>query len=244
MIRLLIVEDEPRMVEALGELLRREGYEVCVCTDGQQGMIAIVDRDYDAAILDVMLPGASGFEIAAAARQAGRSLPILMLTARDAVEDKVIGLDSGADDYLTKPFDARELLARVRAMTRRVSPANAGKRYGDIVLTMDGFDLLCPHTGQSVRLTPKEAKLLDALRRHETATHQVLHRALRYPLGILHIALAAGKLLDEVRIDKLQVEVGLQHAPDGYPIHGRALHRHLGHAMRLHQTTHVTQLKS
>ena len=163
MIRLLIVEDEPRMVEALGELLRREGYEVCVCTDGQQGMIAIVDRDYDAAILDVMLPGASGFEIAAAARQAGRSLPILMLTARDAVEDKVIGLDSGADDYLTKPFDARELLARVRAMTRRVTPANAGKHYGDIVLTMDGFDLLCLHTGQSVRLTPKEAKLLDAL---------------------------------------------------------------------------------
>lgn len=163
MIRLLIVEDEPRMSEALGELLRREGYEVCVCTDGQQGMIAIVDRDYDAAILDVMLPGASGFEIAAAARQAGRSLPILMLTARDAVEDKVIGLDSGADDYLTKPFDARELLARVRAMTRRVTPANAGKHYGDIVLTMDGFDLLCPYTGQSVRLTPKEAKLLDAL---------------------------------------------------------------------------------
>jgi len=163
MIRLLIVEDEPRMVEALGELLRREGYEVCVCTDGQQGMLAIVDQDFDAAILDVMLPGASGFEIAAAARQAGRSLPILMLTARDAVEDKVIGLDSGADDYLTKPFDARELLARVRAMTRRVTPANAGKHYGDIVLTMDGFDLLCPHTGQSVRLTPKEAKLLDAL---------------------------------------------------------------------------------
>ena len=129
MIRLLIVEDEPRMSEALGELLRREGYEVCVCTDGKQGMIAIVDRDYDAAILDVMLPGASGFEIAAAARQAGRSLPILMLTARDAVEDKVIGLDSGADDYLT----------------------------------MDGFDLLCLHTGQSVRLTPKEAKHLDAL---------------------------------------------------------------------------------
>jgi len=163
MIRLLIVEDEPRMSEALGELLRREGYEVCVCTDGQQGMLAIVDQDFDAAILDVMLPGASGFEIAAAARQAGRSLPILMLTARDAVEDKVIGLDSGADDYLTKPFDARELLARVRAMTRRVTPANAGKHYGDIVLTMDGFDLLCPHTGQSVRLTPKEAKLLDAL---------------------------------------------------------------------------------
>jgi len=163
MIRLLIVEDEPRMSEALGELLRREGYEVCVCTDGQQGMLAIVDQDFDAAILDVMLPGASGFEIAAAARQAGRSLPILMLTARDAVEDKVIGLDSGADDYLTKPFDARELLARVRAMTRRVTPANAGKHYGDIVLTMDGFDLLCPYTGQSVRLTPKEAKLLDAL---------------------------------------------------------------------------------
>ena len=163
MIRLLIVEDEPRMVEARGELLRREGYEVCVCTDGQQGMLAIVDQDFDAAILDVMLPGASGFEIAAAARQAGRSLPILMLTARDAVEDKVIGLDSGADDYLTKPFDARELLARVRAMTRRVTPANAGKHYGDIVLTMDGFDLLCPYTGQSVRLTPKEAKLLDAL---------------------------------------------------------------------------------
>ena len=163
MIRLLIVEDEPRMIEALEELLRREGYEVCACTDGQQGMIAIVDQDFDAAILDVMLPGTSGFEIAAAARQAGRTLPILMLTARSAVEDKVIGLDSGADDYLTKPFDARELLARVRAMTRRVTPANADKRYADIVLTMDGYDLCCSSTGQSVRLTPKEAKLLEVL---------------------------------------------------------------------------------
>ena len=86
-------------------------------------------------------------------------------------------------------------------------------------------------------------QLLDALRRNEAAAHQVLHRALRYPLGILHVALAAGQLPDEVRVDQLQAEVGLQHTPDGYPIHGRALHRHLGHTMRLHQATHVTQLK-
>ena len=86
------------------------------------------------------------------------------------------------------------------------------------------------------------AKLLDALRRHEAATHQILHRALRYPLGILHVALAAGKLLDEVRVDQLQAEMGLQHAPDGNPIHGGTLHRHLGHTLRLKQTTHLMQL--
>lgn len=163
MVKILLAEDEPRMSEALAELLRQEGYTVEALSDGQTALTAIVDQDYDLAILDVMLPGASGFEIAAAARQAGRTLPILMLTARSAVEDKVIGLDSGADDYLTKPFDARELLARVRAMTRRFVQADEGQRYGDLVLTMESFDLRHIPSGQSVRLTSREAKLLKVL---------------------------------------------------------------------------------
>ncbi|MBQ1491568.1 MAG: response regulator transcription factor [Blautia sp.] len=163
MIRLLLAEDEQRMADALKELLGQEGYEVTVFGNGIEAMAAIVEKDMDMAILDVMLPGCSGFEIAAAARAAGKGLPILMLTARSTVEDKVTGLDSGADDYLTKPFDVRELLARVRAMTRRVASMEEGKRYGDLLLTMETLTLLHLPTGQSVQLTPKEAKLMEAL---------------------------------------------------------------------------------
>ena len=113
MIKLLLVEDEKRMNEALAELLRQEGYAVDAMSNGADGMTAIVENAYDLAVLDVMLPGASGFDIAVAARSAGITMPILMLTAKSSLEDKITGLDSGADDYLTKPFEPRELLARL-----------------------------------------------------------------------------------------------------------------------------------
>lgn len=159
---ILLVEDEKRMNEALAELLRQEGYSVDALTNGADGMNAIVENSYDLAVLDVMLPGASGFDIAAAARSAGITIPILMLTAKSSLEDKIIGLDSGADDYLTKPFEPRELLARLRAMTRRV-PAKEGQmlRYADISLDPDAQKLL--KGDASTKLTAREARLLEAL---------------------------------------------------------------------------------
>lgn len=162
MIKLLLVEDEKRMNEALAELLRQEGYAVDALLNGADGMTAIVENSYDLAVLDVMLPGASGFDIAAAARGAGITMPILMLTAKSSLEDKITGLDSGADDYLTKPFEPRELLARLRAMTRRV-PAKAGPAlsFADLVLDTDAP---CLKKGaSSTKLTAREARLLEAL---------------------------------------------------------------------------------
>ena len=117
--KLLLVEDEKRMGQALCELLRQEKYEVDWYQDGRDGADALEGDVYDLAVLDVMLPHKNGFDIAKDARKQGIKTPILMLTARSDTDDKVTGLDCGADDYLTKPFVPRELLARLRALTRR-----------------------------------------------------------------------------------------------------------------------------
>ncbi len=162
MIRILLVEDEKRMNEALAELIRQEGYMVDAIANGTDGMNAIVQNSYDLAVLDVMLPGTSGLEIAAAARAAGIRMPILMLTAKASLDDKVAGLDSGADDYLTKPFEPRELLARLRAMIRRV-PAREGELLscGDLLLDVEALRLKRGDT--TTRVTAREARLLEAL---------------------------------------------------------------------------------
>lgn len=162
--KLLLVEDEARMAQALSELLRLEGYEVELRTDGPAGLEAVQQGSYDIIILDVMLPGLSGLEIARAARAQGIATPILMLTARSGLDDKVEGLDSGADDYLTKPFQARELLARLRAMARRGSPGvRAQLAFGDLSLEPDTFLLRCSATGQSVRLSRREYRMMELL---------------------------------------------------------------------------------
>ena len=126
--KLLLVEDEKRMAEPLVEILRQEGYEVDWQADGADGADALESGVYDLVILDVMLPHKNGFDIARDARRAGIKTPILMLTAKSEIDDKVTGRDSGADDYLTKPFSPRELLARLRAFSRRqsLSPSAQG----------------------------------------------------------------------------------------------------------------------
>ena len=124
--RILLVEDEERMAQALCEILRQENYEVDHWGDGIQGLYAIETDVYDVAILDVMLPGKNGFEITKEARNQGIRTPILMLTAKSDVDDKVTVLDCGADDYLTKPFMPKELLARKPALGRRNLPSPAG----------------------------------------------------------------------------------------------------------------------
>ncbi len=163
--KLLLVEDEKRMSDALCAILRQEKYDVDPCLDGLSGRDAAVSGIYDLLILDVMLPGMSGFEIAETARKAGVKAPILMLTARADVDDKVMGLDSGADDYLTKPFETRELLARVRALLRRNNIQNvdeSGKlSAGNMVLDQNKSMLINSDNHQEVRLSEKELHIME-----------------------------------------------------------------------------------
>ena len=162
--RLLLIEDEKRMAQALGELLRQENYEVDHVADGREGLTAIESELYDIIILDVMLPGISGYEIARQARKKGIRTPILMLTAKAELDDKVMGLDSGADDYLTKPFMTKELLARLRALARRARNTEDGSlSFGDISLDTGTLTLTCIASGQSVRLSEKEYRILEYL---------------------------------------------------------------------------------
>lgn len=160
--RLLLVEDEKRMAQALCEILRLEKYDVDHYADGLDGMYAVETGVYDIIILDVMLPGKNGFEIAKQARKMGIKTPILMLTAKSELDDKVTGLDCGADDYLTKPFMTKELLARLRALARRnINTPDGTLTFGDITLNKDTSTLICGEN--SVRLSEKEFRILEYL---------------------------------------------------------------------------------
>lgn len=162
--RLLLVEDEKRMAQALCEILRLEKYEVDTYADGISGLDAVESEIYDIIILDVMLPGMNGFEITRKVRQKGIRTPILMLTAKSELDDKVMGLDSGADDYLTKPFMTKELLARLRALARRnINTPDGNLSFGDISLDTNTSTLSCTDNGQSVRLSEKEYRILEYL---------------------------------------------------------------------------------
>ena len=162
--KLLLVEDEKRMGQALCELLKQEKYDVDWYTDGQEGADALDGNVYDLVVLDVMLPHKNGFDIAREARRNGIKTPILMLTARSDVDDKVNGLDCGADDYLTKPFVPKELLARLRALARRQYDVEDGKlTFGDIALETKTMTLVHSESGMSVRLSEKEFRALEVL---------------------------------------------------------------------------------
>lgn len=162
--RILLVEDEIRMAQALCELLRLENYEVDHYGNGLEGFLAIESNIYDIVILDVMLPGMNGYDIAQRIRNKGIKTPILMLSAKAELDDKVTGLDSGADDYLTKPFMTKELLARIRALGRRTMGTTDGiLSFGDITLDTGTLTLSCVTNGQSVRLSEKEYRILEYL---------------------------------------------------------------------------------
>lgn len=160
--RILLAEDEKRMAAALVALLKREKYDVDHVADGVSALAALKSDIYDIAVLDVMMPEMNGFEVARKARNNGIKTPILMLTAKSQLDDKVEGLDSGADDYLTKPFQTRELLARLRALGRRNSAFRDGNlHFGDLSLETSIATLTCEATGQSVRLGEKELRILE-----------------------------------------------------------------------------------
>lgn len=162
--KLLLVEDERRMAQALCEILRQENYEVDHYSDGISGLDAVLSDIYDIIILDVMLPGMNGYDIARKARAEGIHTPILMLTAKSELDDKVTGLDSGADDYLTKPFMTKELLARLRALGRRnINSTDGSLTFADIKLDTSSLTLSCSTNGQSVKLSEKEFHILEYL---------------------------------------------------------------------------------
>ncbi len=165
MARILVVEDEPRIALGLEDDLKLEGYEVEVVRDGQAAVDRAQARPFDLIILDVMLPRKDGFEVCRELRRARLLTPIILLTAKTQESDKVLGLELGADDYVTKPFSPRELRARVKALLRRA----AGElpevySFGDVVLDFTRCELR--HNGKPVELTPLEFKLLAAFIRH------------------------------------------------------------------------------
>jgi len=163
--RVLVVEDEPRMARLLKRGLEEEGHAVDVAGDGPEGQWLATENPYAAVVLDVMLPGFDGFELCRKLRAAGVWTPVLMLTARDAVDDRVRGLDAGADDYLVKPFSLLELAARLRALTRRDDRARPTVlSEGD--LRLDPAAKRAWRDGTELRLSPKEFALLELFLRH------------------------------------------------------------------------------
>ena len=160
--RLLLAEDERSLSRAVTVLLRKNHYEVDPVYDGQEALDYLSSGNYDGAILDIMMPKVDGIDVLRRLRQRGDRLPVLLLTAKAEVEDKVLGLDSGANDYLTKPFASQELLARIRAMTReQTDQATSRLTVGNITLDQATFELSSP-TG-SLRLTNKEFQVLELL---------------------------------------------------------------------------------
>ncbi len=171
--RLLLVEDEPGLQLALSDRLSAEGYTVTTTGDGNVAVTRATGEPWDIIILDVMLPGRDGFDVARTIRQQGIQTPILMLTARTQVVDRVVGLKLGADDYLTKPFETIELLARLEALLRRApsgSPGLALERYsfGDITIVVRIAEVMSK--GQSLDLSAKEFQLLKYFIEHRGAT--------------------------------------------------------------------------
>lgn len=160
--RILLAEDERSMSRALVAILTKNNYSVDAVYDGEEAVSYIMTGDYDCVVLDVMMPKLDGFEVLKKIRAGGLTVPVLMLTARSLVDDKVEGLDLGANDYLTKPFDTKELLARIRAITRSAtSAADNNLKFGNLTLNRGTYELSTP-TG-SVRLAAKEFQMMEYL---------------------------------------------------------------------------------
>ncbi len=170
--RILVVEDQKPLANRIRDVLKGERYQVELAFDGETGLEKALTDDYDLVVLDILLPGINGVEVLKEIRLAGASVPVLLLTAKDKVQDKVAGLDAGADDYLTKPFAIPELLARIRSLLRRKSAAKTSLiSVGD--LTIDTNSREVTRGGKPIKLTPKEFSILEFLMYN---TNRVLSR--------------------------------------------------------------------
>ena len=172
---ILVVDDDRRLRNALRRVLVSNGFEVEVAEDGDEALAQLRTRPYDLVVLDVMMPGSDGIEVCETLRTGGDDLPVLMLTARDAVRDRVVGLDAGADDYLVKPFANEELVARVRALLRRSGRGAESLAFADLELDLLTRD--ARRGGRAIELSRIEFELLEFFLRHP---RQVLGRSLIY----------------------------------------------------------------
>jgi DNA-binding response OmpR family regulator len=174
--RILIVEDEERIARFLKKGLEEESYAVDIASDGPAALDWVAGTTYDLVLLDVMLPGLNGFEVCRILRQRGVATPVLMLTARDEVDDRVTGLDAGADDYLAKPFAFKELLARIRALSRRVTASTMPETVLKLAdLSLDTITHRAKRGEREIELTAKEYALLEFFLRH---AHRPLSRTI------------------------------------------------------------------
>ena len=222
--RILYAEDERDLNDLVTRRLVAEGYGVDSCLDGQQAWDYLQAADYDAAILDIMMPHLDGLSVLKKLRAAGKTTPVLLLTARDAIADRVAGLDSGANDYLVKPFGGMEMVSRVKAVLRRCHPADTGHVLSAGGLSMDLFCRTGTADGQRLQLTYKEFELLRLFLSHpgmaftreqlftqvwnmeymdDSRTLDMHIRTLRQKLG------AYGKLIETVRNVGYRMETGL-----------------------------------
>ena len=163
--RMLIAEDDRMTADTLGKRLKAEHYAVDICYDGTSALEYLLSADYDVAVLDIMMPGMDGIEVLTRLREAGRHLPVLLLTARDAVADRVRGLNAGADDYLVKPFAFEELSARLRVLTRRTRQSTNRFEIAGLVVDADSHAVF--RDGEPVTLTSREYALLEYMIRNK-----------------------------------------------------------------------------
>ena len=187
MSRVLIIEDERKLLDSLRRGLSQENYDVSVVATGEEGFYLATTESFDAVLLDLMLPGRDGLRVLSDLRARGVAVPVLILTARDAVEDRVAGLDCGADDYLVKPFAFAELLARLRALLRRNLPSRDTVLKA-IDLEMDLLARRVVRDGEEIELTAREFELLEYLLRHlnMTVTREMIARDVwKEPKGVL-----------------------------------------------------------
>jgi two-component system, OmpR family, manganese sensing response regulator len=183
--RILLVDDEVEMADPLSLILKREGYQIDVVYDGDRGQDLLNNNSYDLLILDWMMPGKAGVELCRELRAKGDATPVLLLTAKDTIDDRVAGLDAGADDYIVKPFELRELLARVRALLRRpamvVAPAETidPQRLELEGLVLDIVNQMAYRHDRAIELSDKETQLLACLMRqpNQLLTHDEIYQA-------------------------------------------------------------------
>jgi two-component system, OmpR family, manganese sensing response regulator len=206
--KILLVDDEPALTEPLSRLLTREGYTIDVATDGRVGYTLASGGNYDLLILDWMLPQLTGLQICQHLRDRGDLTPVLFLTAKDTLDDRVLGLDAGADDYLVKPFELRELLARVRALLRRVqtvdpTPTHTKLQVDDLELDPD--NQLAYVGGRSIELSEKETQLLAYLM--QNSGQVMTHSQIQAHLWGEHTAPSSNVLAALVRLLRRKIEV-------------------------------------
>jgi two-component system KDP operon response regulator KdpE len=222
--RLLVVEDDPSMVDLLRRALEREAYAVDIVGTGEEALWAVSEHPYDAVVLDVMIPAPDGFTVVRRLREAGEHVPVLMLTARDGIGDRVAGLDAGADDYLTKPFGVGELLARARAaLRRRLHPPGGVFRFGDVEVDTEARSV--KRKGQDVHLTPVEFRLLSVLIANagKVLTHRHILREVWGPAGVEHhhyVRVYMGHLRQKLEDDPAQPRHLLTETAVGYRLVG------------------------